>query len=136
MSGRWAALSHCCGKPEHHPITTIKATLCDRLIAIPLGAIPKTFSDAVIITKNLGLCYLRIESLCIIQDGDDYWERESKKMGLIYTSGRILLSPHRIPLIQDSAVSTKKISRGSYSSDQASLLYANERWGGIAKLHA
>jgi hypothetical protein len=37
---------------------------------IPLGSFPQTFKDAVEIARLLGIKYLWIDSMCIIQDGD------------------------------------------------------------------
>jgi hypothetical protein len=92
--GRWVALSHCWGNVR--PITTTKATLQERLGAIPLESMndpkPKTFIDAVDITKSLGLRYLWIDSLCIIQDDEDDWKEESVKMGQIYEQAYLTIA--------------------------------------------
>jgi hypothetical protein len=50
---------------------------------IPLSSLPKTFLDAIVVTKALGLRYLWIDSLCIIQDDEDDWLAESKTMGTL-----------------------------------------------------
>jgi hypothetical protein len=51
---------------------------------IKRAALPKTFRDAVMITRQVGVRYLWIDSLCIFQDSDEDWQKESKKMGDIY----------------------------------------------------
>ncbi len=57
--------------------------------------LPKTFRDAVRITRGLGIRYLRIDSLCIIQDDEKDWEIESAKMADVYMcSGRNLAATH------------------------------------------
>lgn len=93
-TGRWVALSHCWG--EVHPITTTKATLQQRLKAIPLESLedpkPKTFIDAVVITKCLDLRYLWIDSLCIIQDDTDDWGGGSVRMGQIYGRAHLTIA--------------------------------------------
>jgi hypothetical protein len=45
---------------------------------------PKTFQDAVIITRSLGVKYLWIDSLCIIQDNMDNWNIEAARMKSVY----------------------------------------------------
>jgi hypothetical protein len=67
-----------------------QAFACTRIIdvnprdhpAIPLESVenpkPKNFIDAVAITKRLGLRYLWIDSVCIIQDDKDDWQKESE----------------------------------------------------------
>ncbi|KAH7370060.1 hypothetical protein BKA65DRAFT_386907, partial [Rhexocercosporidium sp. MPI-PUGE-AT-0058] len=47
---------------------------------IPSITLPATFRDAVVITRLLGVKYLWIDSLCIIQDQLSDWEHESAKM--------------------------------------------------------
>jgi hypothetical protein len=54
--------------------------------AIPIEQLSKTFQDAIAITRQLGIQYIWIDALCIIQDSDIDWERESAKMGQIYSS--------------------------------------------------
>jgi hypothetical protein len=55
--------------------------------------LPQTFLDAVIITRKLGVKYLWIDSLCILQkfeDGDseskEDWNTESKLMEQVFSS--------------------------------------------------
>jgi hypothetical protein len=54
------------------------------LNAIPLALMPKTFEDAVVIARILGVRYLWIDSLCIIQDDRADLDRELVEIGLIY----------------------------------------------------
>lgn len=54
---------------------------------IEVSSLPKTFRDAVLITRTLGLRYLWIDSLCIFQDSVQDWLDEASKMGDIYAGG-------------------------------------------------
>jgi hypothetical protein len=49
----YTALSHSWG--SFRPMTTEKATLEQRLSGIPFLDLPKTFQDAVILTRELGV---------------------------------------------------------------------------------
>jgi Heterokaryon incompatibility protein (HET) len=80
--GQYVTLSHCWGKVR--PLTTTLATLDDRKKEIPFDLFPKTFQDAILITRNLGVQYLWIDSLCIIQNSSIDWQAESAKMAEIY----------------------------------------------------
>lgn len=51
---------------------------------IQLDALPATFRDAVRVTQFLGLQYLWIDSLCIVQDSADDWNFESLTMADVY----------------------------------------------------
>jgi len=50
--------------------TTTTSNLRDRLIGIPWNELAKTFQDAVTITRQIGVRFLWIDSLCIIQDDE------------------------------------------------------------------
>jgi Heterokaryon incompatibility protein (HET) len=66
--GRYATLSYCWGGPQ--PFTLNQATLDDRQQGIAIDEMPAVFQDAVNATRLLGLQYLWIDALCIIQDSD------------------------------------------------------------------
>ncbi|PQE03108.1 heterokaryon incompatibility protein [Rutstroemia sp. NJR-2017a BVV2] len=83
---RYAALSHCWGPPELIPIRTLKVNVQNTPYDITYQSLSKTFKDAVTITRKLGLRYVWIDSLCIVQDDIDDWNRESKIMGNIYAN--------------------------------------------------
>lgn len=76
-------LSHCWGRTQF--ITTTRDTLKQRIAGIALTDLSKTFKDAVSLTRKLGIRYLWIDSLCIIQKDKEDWEREAGKMGAVYS---------------------------------------------------
>jgi hypothetical protein len=78
----YVTLSHCWGDTQ--PLVSTKTTLDDRLYGIKFQSLPKLFQDAVSITKKLGIKYLWIDSLCIVQDSKEDWAREASRMGSIY----------------------------------------------------
>lgn len=78
----YATLSHCWGKIEFE---TLKSTnIEDFGRFIPRRLLTKTFLDAVHITRAVGLKYLWIDSLCIIQDISQDWETEASMMASVY----------------------------------------------------
>ncbi|KAL6862598.1 hypothetical protein ACO1O0_002834 [Amphichorda felina] len=54
--------------------------------------LPKTFQDSVILCRKLGLEYIWIDSLCIIQDSARDWEDQSINMGNIYGHSYITIA--------------------------------------------
>lgn len=56
---------------------------------IPIDTPPRTFREAITITRHLGLDYLWIDSLCIIQGDDHDWARESALMQSVYGGSTI-----------------------------------------------
>ncbi|AEO66911.1 uncharacterized protein THITE_2128899 [Thermothielavioides terrestris NRRL 8126] len=80
--GRYIALSHCWGSSQS--LTTTRSTIAARRAGVVLAALPKTYRDAVAITRALGVRYLWIDSLCIVQDDPADWEREAARMASVY----------------------------------------------------
>lgn len=52
----------------------------------PLEALPKRFQNAVRIARWMGIEYMWIDALCIIQDSEEDWLAQSTKMGEIYAN--------------------------------------------------
>jgi len=46
--------------------------------------IPRTFAEAIQVTRAIGIRYLWIDCLCIIQDSVEDWQKESSLMGHVY----------------------------------------------------
>ena len=87
----YIALSHCWGR-AHKPSTTTVENIASRLEGIPWEQIPKTFQDAISVARGLGIEYIWIDSLCIIQNSESDWQMESAKMGSIYENATLVLS--------------------------------------------
>jgi hypothetical protein len=87
---RYACLSHCWGSSQH--LKTTCANISAMKEGIAIADLAKTFQDAIIVTKELGLRYLWIDSLCIIQDDKDDWEQESAKMSSIFENAYITIA--------------------------------------------
>jgi Heterokaryon incompatibility protein (HET) len=64
---RYVALSYRLGISSKM-FKTIKASLKRHYEGILLEELPKTLQDAVIVTRHLGIQYLWIDALCIVQD--------------------------------------------------------------------
>lgn len=65
--------------------TTTCSTMHKRLRKIPIKTLPRTFQDAIVVTRKLEIKYLWIDSLCIIQDSSIDWQKESSLMGKVYS---------------------------------------------------
>jgi hypothetical protein len=90
-TGQYACLSH--RWIEGHTITTVLSNIDDRKKEIQWEALPKTFQDAITIVRKLGLRYIWIDSLCIIQGSDsDDWIKEAPKMASTYQQAYITIS--------------------------------------------
>lgn len=52
--------------------------------SIRLNQLPRVFQDAMYVSIELGISYIWIDSLCIIQDSKEDWVCESGRMGDVY----------------------------------------------------
>ena len=86
---RYIALSHCWGA-SMPLITTSETTSLFQAGIIP-SLLPRTFFDAVKVTRLLGIRYLWIDSLCIVQDDPEDWLRESAMMASVYGNADITI---------------------------------------------
>ena len=59
---------------------------------IPFSTLPQSFQDAVTVTRKLGIPYLWIDSLCIIQGDAQDWEVEAAKMGSLYQNAYLTIA--------------------------------------------
>ncbi|EPE27256.1 hypothetical protein GLAREA_03171 [Glarea lozoyensis ATCC 20868] len=90
LRAHYTALSHCWGSTENRPLVTTKQKLSKHCLRI--DDVPKTFEDAFLVTRALGLRYIWIDSLCIVQDDDEDWTRESQVMGKIYERAQVTIA--------------------------------------------
>ena len=79
---KYLALSHCWGGIKI--LRLLKDNFDDMKAGIQLSKLSQTFQDALLITRKLGYRYIWIDSLCIIQDSEDDWRIEAKKMAQVY----------------------------------------------------
>lgn len=86
----YAALSYCWGSGEGQ-VTTTAATLCDRQEGISDTEMPQVLRDAIRVTRDLGIPFLWIDSLCILQDNHSDWEEQCTEMHNSYGSARVTL---------------------------------------------
>jgi hypothetical protein len=65
-AAQYVCLSHCWGTSRPSCLTTSK-TLEANLQGIEMEAMPKTFREAIDFTRRLGIRFIWIDSLCILQ---------------------------------------------------------------------
>lgn len=81
-TSRYIALSHCWGPSV--PLCTTTSNTNHHLQGITYGQLPRTFQDCVTVARNLGIKYIWIDSLCIIQNNRSDWARHAGIMDKIY----------------------------------------------------
>jgi len=86
----YLALSHCWGGDINFKLTIANYFSMKENIDIKL--LSKNFQDAISTTRRLGVSYLWIDSLCILQDSVDDWARESATMGDVFAHALCTIS--------------------------------------------
>ncbi|KAH9203719.1 heterokaryon incompatibility protein-domain-containing protein, partial [Leptodontidium sp. 2 PMI_412] len=90
-TGQYVALSYCWG-PDGQAKTLTHATIREFKNAIVVRELPQTLRDAILVTRKLGIRYLWIDALCIIQDSDSDKARELTQMPSIYKNALLTIS--------------------------------------------
>jgi len=89
-TGDWIALSYRWG--DSPPFSTTRQNLTRHIEGMALTTLPRTFQDAIKVTRALGKEYLWIDSICIIQGGDGDFSSESKRMEDVYSGAYCVLA--------------------------------------------
>ncbi|KAK7178832.1 heterokaryon incompatibility protein [Paraphaeosphaeria sporulosa] len=100
---RYIALSHAWGDVNRYPtfntvrkdVSGAKRDVESLKERIPYEELPATFRDTVDSTRALGIRYLWIDSICIIQGPDGDFSEEAKKMEDVYSGAFCVLSANR-----------------------------------------
>lgn len=82
---RYVALSHCWGR-DSSKFCTYRDNIDQFKRDINSERLPRTYRDAITVVRGLGIRYIWIDSLCIIQDDPYDWEDQSHKMGQVFSS--------------------------------------------------
>ncbi|KAL7897971.1 heterokaryon incompatibility domain-containing protein [Trichoderma sp. TUCIM 5745] len=92
---KYAALSYCWGPRTHadQQLMTTDSNILEHLIDIPMKDMPALLKDAIYATRELGIPFIWIDCLCIIQKNLQDWEKEASSMHKVYGSAYITLCP-------------------------------------------
>lgn len=142
---QYLTLSHCWGKQKF--LTSNRSNISFFEESLPIQSLSKTFQDALFATTRLGFQYIWIDSLCIVQDDQDDWKRESSVMHNVYKNavcnilapgfhdgddGFVLnqrrLDPTPLPLGPISECSRRDLHGHKYDRDATSLLVLEKPW--------
>ncbi|KAK6950120.1 hypothetical protein Daesc_008446 [Daldinia eschscholtzii] len=118
----YVALSYCWGGYDPDCMTTADS-LEDNMRRIPWSKLPATFKDAVGFTRSLGIKYLWIDSICIIQHDKRDWHQQAGLMWDIYKHSYVTLaalygnsskSGLRSASMEDELVKVTEFSTGNH----------------------
>lgn len=99
------ALSYCWGGPQK--FTTNLDSLDSMISGISASQLPRTILDAITVTRKLGMQYLWVNSLCIVQDSMEDKIREIATMGDIYKSATVTIAAGKASKVGDGFLSDR-----------------------------
>ena len=76
---------------------------------ISLASLPRTILDAIMVTRNLGMRFLWVDSLCILQDSEDDKIHELAAMGDIYKNATVTIAAGNAESVQDGFLSDRSL---------------------------
>ncbi|ORX92747.1 heterokaryon incompatibility protein-domain-containing protein [Clohesyomyces aquaticus] len=132
-SVKYAALSYCWGTDPF--LTTTSSSIKAMHQFILLQRLPRTIQDAIRITRYMGLRYLWVDSLCIVQGTDKAaqydWLCESWKMGHIYQSAYSTISAENAPAATVGIFNERLMPSGSLcgipiSEEESGAIYLGQ----------
>lgn len=91
--GRYIALSHRWGGDV--PFKTTRQNICEYFEGMDAARLPQNFQDVFVLAELLGIRYVWIDALCIVQDDQDDWLAQARQMGSVYTNASITLALHQ-----------------------------------------
>ncbi|KAF1988425.1 HET-domain-containing protein, partial [Aulographum hederae CBS 113979] len=101
IRGWWVALSHCWGPSQTKELrpafVTTTANVEARKESISLEELPQTIQDAIMVTDRLEYAFIWVDSLCIIQDSVEDWNKESVKMQEYYSRAILTVATDSSP---------------------------------------
>ncbi|KAI3324604.1 HET-domain-containing protein [Xylariaceae sp. AK1471] len=93
---RYIAVSHPWGdKVEHNHYCTTRLNIDHHKAGIPIDVLPDTFKDAILVTREFGVQYLWIDSLCIVQGEGGDFDEEAKHMETVFSSAYCVIAATR-----------------------------------------
>ncbi|KAI1134393.1 HET-domain-containing protein [Hypoxylon sp. FL0543] len=133
--GEYAALSYCWGGPQPLQLTTQNLSTLQEGIDTVL--LPQAIKDAICVAHSLGLSYLWIDALCIIQDDPEDKKREISQMCAIYQNSFVTIAAATSSSVRESFLDNRSTfnrrhatctvpvaltSKGSGDSERLSLV--------------
>ena len=108
---QYAALSYCWGGNQEKSMT-VRQNLDERHKGFPLAKLPQTIQDGIITTRKLGLDYLWVDAICIIQDDEADIQHELIIMDEIYSGAFITIIVARATKVYDGFLQPRNVEQG------------------------
>ncbi|KAJ4290282.1 hypothetical protein N0V90_010497 [Kalmusia sp. IMI 367209] len=105
--GDYAALSYCWGGPQT-PMTTSK-NIQEMVNGLETASFSQSIQDAIFITRELGLRFLWVDALCILQDSNEDKAKEITNMPNIYKNALVTITGASASVAKDGFLGVRGI---------------------------
>jgi hypothetical protein len=127
--GRYNCLGHCWG--QGRTLRTTEETLDLYRDRIQWQLLSKTFQGAIEFTRRLGIRYIWIDSLCIIQSDREDWEKESTRMYSTFQNSYLTIAATRSANAQGACFASPPLYRAhslkvAQSTSQLGKMYVRK----------
>lgn len=128
---KWLALSYCWGGEPSMKLTD--ETMDKLKSGISLEELDPTIQDAIYVTRALGIPYIWIDALCILQNGKE-WSEEASTMNEIYGGSTVTLVIASSKSVKEGFLKVRKLNYipVAYSTDQTqnrtAKLFLSPEW--------
>ncbi|KAJ8483283.1 hypothetical protein ONZ45_g14653 [Pleurotus djamor] len=120
IEGQYATLSYCWGPGNPGLFTSTHNLNSHQEQGIAIEDLPPTIRDAIRVTRELGLRYIWVDRLCIIQDSGNDWAHQAALMCEIYSGAALTLS----------ADGARSASEGLFCANQTYSNFEYKRYRG------
>jgi hypothetical protein len=101
----YITLSYCWGPPPF--LTTTLSNIETHQKTMPMSELPRTIYDAVVVTRGMGMRYIWIDAVCIIQDSPEDKVKELQVMGDIYHQSTLTIAAVSASAVAEGFLHTK-----------------------------
>ena len=119
----YVALSYCWGTRPQYCLTTENLTLLTNS-GIDARTLPQTIRDLIFLSRYLGIEYVWVDALCIMQDDQTDWEGQSAIMGDIYENAELTICASSASSVYDGFLAPRApvaVYCGSVSEAEGSV---------------
>jgi hypothetical protein len=87
--GVWAALSYCWGGVEQLHLNSDNIEWLKN--SIPTDGLAATTRDALVVARYMGIRYVWVDAICILQDSTEDWNRQASNMRRYYSDSLVVI---------------------------------------------
>jgi hypothetical protein len=109
--GSWVALSYCWGGESKFILTSKSLPQFEQ--GIPINEFPPTLRDAIIIARSLGIPFLWIDAICILQDSAKDWHTEAPRMKDVYSNAELVIAASSSNDVNAGIFSTRPVAKSA-----------------------